>query len=359
MTPFQIIAGFIALVVVITLFRTARVVPQQQVFVVERLGRYHDSLKAGFHLLVPFVDRIAYRHSLKERAIDVPQQVCITRDNVQISVDGVLYIQVVDGRRASYGIGDYTFAIAQLAQTTLRSEIGKIDLDRTFEERSTINACVVEAVDRASDPWGVKVLRYEIRDIAPPSDVLSAMEKQMRAEREKRATILASEADRDSQINRAEGEKQRSCGNRKPSVSGRSTRRKARRRPSSRWPQPPPRGFARWEKPSPAPAGRNPPASGWPSSTCPNSASSRGPRTPSFSPPTSRISAVSSLPRWKSSRVRGSRRRIRSAGVSPEDPIATMFVAIVMNRSEGSAGLQTGIARKRETRTDDAAARFE
>ena len=209
MTPFQIVAGFIALVVVITLFRTARVVPQQQVFVVERLGRYHDSLKAGFHLLVPFLDRIAYRHSLKERAIDVPQQVCITRDNVQISVDGVLYMQVVDGRRASYGIGDYTFAIAQLAQTTLRSEIGKIDLDRTFEERSTINACVVEAVDRASDPWGVKVLRYEIRDIAPPSDVLNAMEKQMRAEREKRATILASEADRDSQINRAEGEKQR------------------------------------------------------------------------------------------------------------------------------------------------------
>ena len=140
MTPFQIVAGFIALVVVITLFRTARVVPQQQVFVVERLGRYHDSLKAGFHLLVPFMDRIAYRHSLKERAIDVPQQVCITRDNVQISVDGVLYIQVVDGRRASYGIGDYTFAIAQLAQTTLRSEIGKIDLDRTFEERSTINS---------------------------------------------------------------------------------------------------------------------------------------------------------------------------------------------------------------------------
>ena len=192
MTPFQIVAGLIAVVVVITLFRTARVVPQQQVFVVERLGRYHDSLKAGFHLLVPFMDRIAYRHSLKERAIDVPQQVCITRDNVQISVDGVLYIQVVDGRRASYGIGDYTFAIAQLAQTTLRSEIGKIDLDRTFEERSTINRCVVEAVDRASDPWGVKVLRYEIRDIAPPSDVLNAMEKQMRAEREKRATILAS-----------------------------------------------------------------------------------------------------------------------------------------------------------------------
>ena len=206
---FPIVTVMIAIVAVIILARTARVVPQQQVFVVERLGRYRASLKAGFHLLIPFLDRVAYRHSLKERAIDVPQQVCITRDNVQISVDGVLYMQVVDAQRASYGIGDYGFAIAQLAQTTLRSEVGKIDLDRTFEERATINACVVQEVDRASDPWGVKILRYEIRDITPPTDVLNAMEKQMRAEREKRATILASEGDRDSQINRAEGEKQR------------------------------------------------------------------------------------------------------------------------------------------------------
>ncbi len=206
---FEIVAGLIALLAVIVLFRTARVVPQQQVFVVERLGRYRASLKAGFHLLVPFVDRVAYRHSLKETAIDIAQQVCITRDNVQISVDGVLYVQVVDAQRASYGISNYDFAIAQLAQTTLRSEVGKLDLDRTFEERAAINASVVEEVDRASDPWGVKVLRYEIRDIAPPRDVLQAMEKQMRAEREKRATILASEADRDAQINRAEGEKQR------------------------------------------------------------------------------------------------------------------------------------------------------
>ena len=206
---FSIVTVLIAIVAVIILARTARVVPQQQVFVVERLGRYRASLKAGFHLLIPFLDRVAYRHSLKERAIDVPQQVCITRDNVQISVDGVLYMQVVDAQRASYGIGDYGFAIAQLAQTTLRSEVGKIDLDRTFEERATINACVVQEVDRASDPWGVKILRYEIRDITPPTDVLNAMEKQMRAEREKRATILASEGDRDSQINRAEGEKQR------------------------------------------------------------------------------------------------------------------------------------------------------
>ena len=206
---FSIVTVMIAIVAVIILARTARVVPQQQVFVVERLGRYRASLKAGFHLLIPFLDRVAYRHSLKERAIDVPQQVCITRDNVQISVDGVLYMQVVDAQRASYGIGDYGFAIAQLAQTTLRSEVGKIDLDRTFEERATINLSVVREVDRASDPWGVKILRYEIRDITPPSDVLNAMEKQMRAEREKRATILASEGDRDSQINRAEGEKQR------------------------------------------------------------------------------------------------------------------------------------------------------
>ena len=206
---FSIVTVMIAIVAVIILARTARVVPQQQVFVVERLGRYRASLRAGFHLLIPFLDRVAYRHSLKERAIDVPQQVCITRDNVQISVDGVLYMQVVDAQRASYGIGDYVFAIAQLAQTTLRSEVGKIDLDRTFEERATINLAVVREVDRASDPWGVKILRYEIRDITPPTDVLNAMEKQMRAEREKRATILASEGDRDAQINRAEGEKQR------------------------------------------------------------------------------------------------------------------------------------------------------
>ena len=206
---FSIVTVMIAIVAVIILARTARVVPQQQVFVVERLGRYRASLRAGFHLLIPFLDRVAYRHSLKERAIDVPQQVCITRDNVQISVDGVLYMQVVDAQRASYGIGDYVFAIAQLAQTTLRSEVGKIDLDRTFEERATINLAVVREVDRASDPWGVKILRYEIRDITPPQDVLAAMEKQMRAEREKRATILESEAHRESQINRAEGDKQR------------------------------------------------------------------------------------------------------------------------------------------------------
>ncbi len=204
-----IVFGFLALLAIVTVAKTARVVPQQTAFVVERLGRYHTTLEPGFHLLIPFLDRVAYRHSLKERAVDIPQQLCITRDNVQIQVDGVLYLQVVDPNRASYGIANYTFAITQLAQTTLRSEVGKIDLDRTFEERATINGAVVQEVDKASDPWGVKVLRYEIRDITPPRDVLTAMEKQMRAEREKRATILESEADRESQINRAEGEKQR------------------------------------------------------------------------------------------------------------------------------------------------------
>jgi len=199
----------VVIVVLIVIARTAIVVPQQSAFVVEYLGRYRKTIQAGFHILIPFVERVAYRHSLKEAAFDIPEQVCITRDNVQVGVDGVLYMQVLDPRRASYGIADYVFAIAQLAQTTLRSEIGKIDLDRTFEERATINASVVQELDKASDPWGVKVLRYEIKNINPPTDVLSAMEKQMRAEREKRAVILTSEGERDAKINQAEGEKQR------------------------------------------------------------------------------------------------------------------------------------------------------
>jgi regulator of protease activity HflC (stomatin/prohibitin superfamily) len=199
----------VALFVLITVARTAIVVPQQSAFVVEYLGKYRKTLHAGFHILVPFVEKIAYKHSLKEIALDIPEQICITRDNVQVGVDGVLYLKVLDPQRASYGISDYVFAIAQLAQTTLRSEIGKIDLDKTFEERGTINMSVVEELDKASDPWGVKVLRYEIKNINPPHDVLSAMEKQMRAEREKRATVLTSEGERDAQINRAEGEKQR------------------------------------------------------------------------------------------------------------------------------------------------------
>ena len=198
----------VVVVVVIILLKTAVVVPQQNAFVIERLGKFSRALDAGFHILFPFLERIAYKHTLKEQAIDIPEQICITNDNVQVGVDGVLYMQVLDPGRASYGIGNYMFAISQLAQTTLRSEIGKIDLDRTFEERGAINANVVSELDKASDPWGVKVLRYEIKNINPPHDVLSAMEKQMRAEREKRAVILTSEGERDARINEAEGEKQ-------------------------------------------------------------------------------------------------------------------------------------------------------
>ena len=200
-----LILTFLVLIVVA---KTAVVVPQQSAFVVERLGRFHGILNAGFHVLLPFVDVIRYRHSLKEIAVDIPAQVCITRDNVQVGVDGVLYLKVLNPERASYGIADYMFAISQLAQTTLRSEVGKIDLDRTFEERTNINTQVVSELDKASEAWGVKVLRYEIKNITPPADILAAMEKQMRAEREKRAVILTSEGTRDAAINTAEGMKQ-------------------------------------------------------------------------------------------------------------------------------------------------------
>jgi regulator of protease activity HflC (stomatin/prohibitin superfamily) len=200
-----LILTFLVLVIVA---KTAVVVPQQSAFVVERLGRFHAILNAGFHVLLPFVDVIRYRHSLKEIAVDIPAQVCITRDNVQVGVDGVLYLKVLNPERASYGIADYMFAISQLAQTTLRSEVGKIDLDRTFEERTNINTQVVSELDKASEAWGVKVLRYEIKNITPPADILAAMEKQMRAEREKRAVILTSEGTRDAAINTAEGMKQ-------------------------------------------------------------------------------------------------------------------------------------------------------
>jgi regulator of protease activity HflC (stomatin/prohibitin superfamily) len=205
---FLIVTVTLAALALYTIYRAAIVVPQQNAYVTERLGKYSSSLSAGFHILIPFIDRVAYKHSLKERATDIPEQICITRDNVQVGVDGVIYLQVLDPKLASYGIGNYVFAITQLGQTTLRSEIGKIDLDRTFEERSLINASVVEEVDKASDAWGVKVLRYEIKNITPPSDVLQAMEKQMRAEREKRAVVLTSEGERDAKINEAEGSKQ-------------------------------------------------------------------------------------------------------------------------------------------------------
>src|SRR6187200_1450426 len=196
-----IVAIVLAFVLLIVLSRTAVVVPQQSAYIVERLGRYNGVLNAGFHVLVPFMDAIRYRHSLKEDAMDIPEQICITRDNVQVSVDGILYLKVLNPERASYGINDYHFALSQLAQTTLRSEIGKIELDRTFEERTTINIQVVNELDKASEPWGVKVLRYEIKNITPPKGVLDAMEKQMRAEREKRALILTSEGERDAAIN--------------------------------------------------------------------------------------------------------------------------------------------------------------
>ncbi|MCP5143657.1 MAG: paraslipin [Gammaproteobacteria bacterium] len=208
MEPLVAVAlGFAALVIIL-LFKTATVVPQQSAYIIENLGRYSRTLSAGFHILVPFMDRIAYRHNLKEDALDIPEQICITKDNVQVGVDGVLYMQVLDPRKASYGISNYHFAIAQLAQTTLRSEIGRIDLDKTFEERAAINLNVVSELDKASEPWGIKVLRYEIKNINPPHDVLQAMEKQMRAEREKRALVLTSEGERDARINNAEGQKQ-------------------------------------------------------------------------------------------------------------------------------------------------------
>ncbi|MEL6301461.1 MAG: stomatin-like protein [Pseudomonadota bacterium] len=204
-----IVAIVMVIAVIIVIAKTAIIVPQQSAYVIESLGKFSRTLNAGFHILIPFLERVAYKHSLKEHAMDIPEQICITKDNVQVGVDGVLYVQVTNPERASYGIGDFIFAITQLAQTTLRSEVGKIDLDKTFEERTAINLSVVDELDKASDPWGVKVLRYEIKNINPPNDVLSAMEKQMRAEREKRATVLTSEGDRDAKINEAEAEKRR------------------------------------------------------------------------------------------------------------------------------------------------------
>lgn len=183
------------------------IVPQRTVFIVERLGRYQKTLEAGLNVIIPFIDRVAYRHSLKETAIDVPKQNCITKDNISVEVDGVLYLQVQDPQRASYGISDYLFATTQIAQTTMRSVIGKLDLDQTFKERDNINSQIVEAADKASDPWGIKVNRYEIKDIKPPRTINDAMEKQMRAEREKRATIAESEGQKQARVNRAEGER--------------------------------------------------------------------------------------------------------------------------------------------------------
>jgi len=205
---FTIILIGILFFAIIIFLKTIRIVPQKQAFIIERLGKYSTTLEAGFHILVPFLDRVAYKHTLKEQAVDVAPQQCITKDNIAVEVDGILYMQVVDPKRASYGINNYQFASAQLAQTTMRSVMGKLELDKTFEERETINSAIVDAVDKASDPWGVKVTRYEVKNIMPPQSIKDAMEKQMRAEREKRATIAESEGDRQAKINRAEGDRQ-------------------------------------------------------------------------------------------------------------------------------------------------------
>jgi regulator of protease activity HflC (stomatin/prohibitin superfamily) len=205
----EFVAIAAALAILLVVLMGVRVVPQQSAFVVERLGRFNGVLTPGLNLIIPFIDKIAYRHTLKEVALDIPEQVCITKDNVQVAVDGVVFLQVVDPKLASYGIANYHFAVSQLAQTTMRSEIGKIVLDKCFEERNNINAAVVAAIDEAAAGWGVKVLRYEIKNITPPDTVLVAMEKQMQAEREKRATILQSEGEKQSAVNVAEGQKQK------------------------------------------------------------------------------------------------------------------------------------------------------
>ena len=202
------IAIILLVIAVIFITRSVKVVPQQNAWVVERLGKYHATLAPGLNFLVPFIDRVAYKHSLKEIPLDVPSQVCITRDNTQLQVDGILYFQVTDPMRASYGSSNYIMAISQLAQTTLRSIIGRLELDKTFEERDMINAKVVEAIDEAALNWGVKVLRYEIKDLTPPAEILRSMQAQITAEREKRAVIATSEGKRQEQINLAEGQKQ-------------------------------------------------------------------------------------------------------------------------------------------------------
>jgi regulator of protease activity HflC (stomatin/prohibitin superfamily) len=208
MEPITIVLIGLIFFVFLLFVNTIRIVPQRSAFIVERLGKYNATLEAGFHMLIPFTDKVSYKHTLKEQALDVPSQICITKDNISVEVDGILYLQVMDPMKASYGINNYQFAAAQLAQTTMRSVIGKLDLDRTFEERDTINTAIVDAVDKASEPWGVKVTRYEVKNIVPPQSIKDAMEKQMRAEREKRALIAESEGDKQAKINRAEGDKQ-------------------------------------------------------------------------------------------------------------------------------------------------------
>lgn len=203
-----IVPAILIFVLLVIIGKAIVIVPQNATYIVERLGKYNDTLTAGMQIVVPFIDRIAYRLSLKEDAIDIPSQVAITRDNISLTIDGVLYYKVLEPYKASYGIENYEYAVVQLAQTSMRSEIGKLELDRTFEERDTLNARIIDAINQASAAWGVQVMRYEIRDIQPPASVLDAMEKQMRAEREKRAAILDSEGKRQAAINLAEGDKQ-------------------------------------------------------------------------------------------------------------------------------------------------------
>ncbi len=209
MDGLSIILIALAFFLIIIFLKTIRIIPQRSAFIVERLGKFKTTFDAGFHILIPFIDKVSYKLSLKEHAMDVESQQCITRDNIAVEVDGILYLQVIDPKKAAYGIDNYRFASTQIAQTTMRSIIGKLELDRTFEERETINASIVEAVDMASDPWGVKVTRYEVKNITPPQSIKDAMEKQMRAVREKRAVIAESEGEKQAKINVAEGEKQK------------------------------------------------------------------------------------------------------------------------------------------------------
>ncbi|RCH53696.1 paraslipin [Mucilaginibacter hurinus] len=208
MTAGTVILIILCVFILIAFLSTFKVVPQRSVYIIERLGKYSRTLDAGFHILIPFIDKVAYKQNLKEQALDVASQICITKDNIAVEVDGVLYLQVIDPQKASYGIDNYRFAVIQISQTTMRSIIGKMELDKTFEERDTVNASIVEAVDKASEPWGIKVSRYEVKNISPPQSIKDAMEKQMRAEREKRAQIAESEGDKQAKINRAEGDKQ-------------------------------------------------------------------------------------------------------------------------------------------------------
>jgi regulator of protease activity HflC (stomatin/prohibitin superfamily) len=250
------------------------VVPQQHAWVVERLGKYHATLAPGLNIVVPFVDRIAYKHSLKEIPLDVPPQVCITKDNTQLQVDGILYFQVTDAMRASYGASNYIQAITQLAQTTLRSVIGRMELDKTFEERDHINTTVVNAIDESAANWGVKVLRYEIKDLTPPAEILHSMQRQITAEREKRALIAASEGRRQEAINIASGE-------REARSRPRSTAPRARRPPSWPWPTPARPHCARWAMRSAARAASTPSTCAWPKNTSTPSPTWPRPTTPS------------------------------------------------------------------------------